>query len=78
MTKAIEIEDGIEAPAARTAYVTKYPFRKMKVGQSFWIAEERKRVEPAASQCGRRYGMKFICRKMENGGEWGIRVWRVA
>jgi hypothetical protein len=73
------IEDNIPIPkrgGSNRAY--KYPFEKMKVGQSFWIAESIYRVAPAACKFGRDNGKKFTCRTMDDGRESGVRVWRIA
>ena len=56
----------------------KYPFAKMKVGDSFLLtySPDRKamamRVRGAASQISRRYTMRFAIRIVPN----GVRVWR--
>lgn len=51
----------------------KYPFGKMKVGDSFYIEIERNKIASAASYYGIRNGVKFSLRLEGN----GFRVWRV-
>lgn len=69
----IEINKGLPTPRGRK---TKYPFREMEVGDSFFA--------PGSSVigihgCARRHRpMKFTCRSMVENGVAGIRVWRIA
>lgn len=69
----IEINKGLPTPRGRK---TKYPFREMDVGDSFFA--------PGSSVigihgCARRHRpMKFTCRSMVENGVAGIRVWRIA
>lgn len=57
---------------------TKYPFYRMRVGESFFAATEDiatvPRVRSAACMYGRMNGMKFRTRTVDG----GIRVWRIA
>jgi len=54
----------------------KYPFDDMNVGDSFLLTDHSmvKNARSAAWMYSRRHGMKFSCRKVEDG--W--RVWRTA
>jgi hypothetical protein len=67
----IKIERGVPLPEKRGLY-NKYPFKQMKVGDSFIVPIDA-RIYAAASWAGTRNGMKFSTRK--NGT--CIRVWRV-
>lgn len=69
------------------SFSAKYPFKDMKVGDSFVLAEytpvRLKSAQSQVSSRGRRLGCKFIARKAE-GTPWGregdivIAVWRTA
>lgn len=69
----IEITKGVPAPRGRKS---KYPFREMEIGDSFFA--------PGSSVigihgCARRHRpMKFTCRSVVENGIAGIRVWRIA
>ena len=69
----IEITKGVPAPRGRKS---KYPFRDMDVGDSFFA--------PGSSVigihgCARRHRpMRFTCRSVVENGIAGIRVWRIA
>lgn len=69
----IEINRGLPAPRGRKS---KYPFREMEIGDSFFA--------PGSSVigihgCARRHRpMKFTCRSVVENGVAGIRVWRIA
>lgn len=65
------IERGIPIPTSIGA--VRYPFAKMKIGDSF-VAEEPARQ--AAYNYGGRHGKQFTVRKINSRGE--IRIWRVA
>ena len=53
----------------------KYPFAKMKPGDSFFFAgkENRTKISNAAINYGKHHGMKFMVRKIER----GYRCWRI-
>ena len=69
-----EIERGIEMPVVKTK--AKYPFRDLAVGDSFFVPDgevaSSKRMHSTAYNYGKRYGMKFVARRVEG----GVRVWR--
>ena len=76
------IEDGIRTPAGAYGVTMKYPFREMKIGQSFYVSTPEgllagdvisQRVRSAATQCARRFNLKFTVRKVKG----GVRCWRI-
>ena len=73
MMGVIEITKGLPTPRGRKS---KYPFREMEVGDSFF--------SPRSSVigihgCARRHRpMKFTCRSVVENSVAGIRVWRIA
>lgn len=80
------IEKNIELPAPRRGHLggADYPFRKMKVGESFLVpingkvtatvvAVVRRRVVNAASKAKAKLGFSFTSRTVKG----GIRVWRI-
>lgn len=60
----------------------KYPFDKMGVGDSFFVAgavgKDRDTLRSSASSRGKRHGMKFTTRTVTEDGVKGVRIWRVA
>ena len=73
MTK-YRIEKNIPIPTFSRS--RKYPFDKMKIGDSFLVSlGEDRSVRNCAAAAGRRHNMKFICR--QTSGENNIRVWRL-
>lgn len=69
------IEKGIPVPDSSCGRKPVYPFSAMQVGDSFLVASGHfDKVRTAASNYGRRNGLKFATRK----GDAGVRVWRVA
>lgn len=70
----IPIDKGIPIPARRRGGKRQsYPFDLMKVGDSFFFAGSGSSVEAAASQYGKKHGMKFAARYVDG----GVRVWRI-
>jgi len=72
----MEIDKNIPIPQAMNK--AKYPWRKMEVGDSFLFSKKSdlKNLKHASSLAGaasRRMGIKFSCRKTNE----GIRVWRI-
>jgi hypothetical protein len=69
-----EVERGIEMPVIRQS--AKYPFKDLAVGDSFFVPEAElvnsKRMHSTAYNYGKRYGRKFVARRVEG----GVRVWR--
>jgi len=70
-----EIEKDIPIPKNRRR---KYPFDKMKVGDSFYVKDERDPSNIVSSLCGcvriKRYADKKFRTQIENGG---VRIWRI-
>ena len=70
--ETIEITKGLPTPRGRRS---KYPFRDMEIGDSFFA--------PGSSVigihgCARRHRpMRFTCRSVVEDGVAGIRVWRI-
>ena len=71
------MEKNIPIPAVAGA--KKYPFRKMKVGESFFVAgDEGKNMRVAARMHSMRNGdYKFSGRAVTEDGVEGHRLWRV-
>ena len=72
-----QIEDGIEIPALTRNTEPKYPFKQMKVGQSFFVPcteENAKKVRNSISSSARSAKVRHVTRIAEG----GLRVWRVA
>jgi hypothetical protein len=72
------IESGIPMPSPVSGPgVRKYPFDRLEVGQSFYLSGKEKdfsTLRNAAFQHARRYGKKFITRRVDG----GARCWRIA
>lgn len=61
-------------PIGQLNGLVKYPFAKMKVGDSFWYsANEKRNVASAASVYGKKHDMGFSTRTNKKGG----RIWRI-
>jgi hypothetical protein len=75
MISDIKIEKGFPAPnAGAGGRKEKYPWSKMKVGDSFFVPGKRiQQFGSHAWHAGRLLRMKFACRT-QNGG---VRVWRI-
>jgi hypothetical protein len=74
------IQKGVPLPRALTR--AKYPFRLMDVGESFFVPCEARMkggesVTVAAHAFGRKNGMKFATRMMNENGTRGVRIWRI-
>lgn len=68
-----EIDKGIAIPDPRTNGCI-YPWDDMEIGDSFIVPPEKdKSIHATKSAAGKRYGKKFIARKVDG----GTRVWRV-
>lgn len=72
-----EFEDGVPMPASyRNGRPATYRFRDMEVGQSIYVPSSDApsgHVAKRAYATGQRTGMKFACRRDDD----GIRIWRV-
>lgn len=74
----IEIETDVPLTASyKNGRPEVYPWRKLEVGDSFFVPEERtapKHIEKRAYEAAKRTGRKFTCRRQDG----GVRIWRVA
>ena len=70
----IKIESGIEIPGGAPG--TRYPFKEMKIGDSFLVPKNIKHTSfaSAAHNFGKRNGMRFVTRTTPA----GLRCWRTA
>jgi len=58
---------------------SKYPWKTIKLWQSFFVPDaENRSIQAQASAAGKKYGIKFTCRKEVANGVSGIRVYRIA
>ena len=70
-----KIEKDVPTPPANRS---KYPWRKMAVGDSFFAPAALQRVIGSnASRVGKKLGRKYVTRVMTENGIEGVRVWRV-
>lgn len=65
------VEKGVPMPPPTKGI---YPFGSMEVGDSFEAKATRGAVSAAASDYGKRHGLKFSVRQIDG----TIRVWRIA
>lgn len=81
------IEKGVSVPPRMpTKRGSKYPFKDMDVGDSFFVPNPEgsediaNRLRNAAHRFGTRYGYKFSIRNLIEGEDQvqGVRVWRSA
>lgn len=72
----IPIDDGIPMPARRRGVDPKYPFGKLAVGQSFFVAAAARNVRSAARLYGIAHNKSFQSRLVNEGGKAGVRIWR--
>lgn len=74
---SIKIERGVPVPdnaGKRGGAGSKYPFSKMKAGDSFTVpVEDREPYKAAAYKYGTYHGQKFCCRTEGNVS----RIWRI-
>jgi hypothetical protein len=70
----LRVDSDVPLPAETAR--ERYPFPVMRVGDSFLLpdAGTAKNARSAAWMYSKRHGVKFSCRRLENG--W--RIWRVA
>jgi len=69
-------------PPPRDATAPRYPFRKMKPGDSVFYpgTNTRERQHPAysyAKTLQKRHGLRFTLRSVVEDGVKGIRIWRI-
>lgn len=73
MKRTPKIEKSVPVMRQVRPQSTAYPWHDMKVNDSFLVPlSRRSAVYVSASQFGKRWGMKFICRTTKE----GVRVWR--
>ena len=73
-----EIEDGVPRPSRRPYF---YPWDRMQVGQSIFIAGEQRGLaaRAAARSWGKAHGANFTAATLRNEAhEIGTRIWRTA
>jgi hypothetical protein len=68
------IEKNIPIPETSVGRPSKYPFKEMEVGDSFWTNELTSRVMASAN---RLKPNMFRSKKETKDGNKGIRVWRI-
>jgi hypothetical protein len=77
----VKIEKHIPVPPKQTGHSSrpsKYPFDEMVIGDSVFVpAILIKGARTAASTLAKKHGWKFTTRKLEEGGQKGVRIWRV-
>jgi len=77
----ITIDKDVPVPS-RCGAMTKYPFKDMEVGDSFFVPNKKSmEITPAITQFkrsskGQYFGWTFACRKVQEEGVTGVRVWR--
>lgn len=77
MKTQIKIEQGVPVPVNRARIGSKYPFRDMKIGDSFFLPATY--AKPASVRASASYfqirnkGYRFTAHEQDN----GIRVWRI-
>ncbi len=75
MADEFEIESEIPLPHVLFGRPAKYPWAKMKVGDSFFSPCPS--VSTSVSHVNKKSGMKFTVRKSTKDGVQGWRVWRI-
>ncbi len=70
MNNEIKIEKGIPIPKSRVGS-TKYPFKEMKVGDSFLVEE---RLRSCMAMQAKKHGIAVTTARTDDGK---VRVWRV-
>ncbi len=71
----MKIDKKIPIQKGYCLYESKYPFKKMKIGDSFLATKAIKisSLRTSAAQFGKRHNIKFLTRKVEG----GLRIWRI-
>lgn len=73
-----KIDKGIPVPSPQRGKTSKYPYRDMLVGDSFFTTRDQSSIGSTAKAYGNRNRMKFTTRVVVENGVKGTRVWRVA
>lgn len=64
-----------DIPLPEVEFTTKYPFKDMKVGDSFLVPyEDGGRIRVACTNMGFKYNMRFATRRMK---DKSTRIWRI-
>jgi hypothetical protein len=77
--KSLKIDRGIPAPPDPRDKMGKYPYQKMRVGDSFYVDGVT-----SNEMCRRSYywsvilKSRYTCRTIRDGRKVGTRVWRIA
>ena len=75
-----KIDKNIPLPSTRAAgggRPAKYPFKQMKVGDSFFIPGKKASDLSSSMSHARRNGINLVCRVAYKGDDIGVRIWRV-
>lgn len=72
----MEIDKGIPIPERRKAF-SKYPFKEMEIGDSFFIDKKLTTISSVAFQATKKTGYKFSLRTVEEKKKKGTRCWRI-
>ncbi len=75
--KAIAVDHDVPLPKHFRGPIPKYPWRKMEVGDSFFVPEPQSRVCAAAQSYEKTHGTKYRTAKITENGVYGVRVWRL-
>lgn len=76
MDHPMMLDSDIPPPRVR---IGRYPFPRMRVGESFSReVEDQHRVRSAASAYARRHGKRFIVSLVKESGVPKVRCWRLA
>lgn len=81
MTTMFEVTNTIPVPgrSSGSGRKSKYPFKTMHVGDSFFVPGIRKTsLYQAAKMAGKKEGRKFTVRATVEKGLFGARAWRTA
>jgi hypothetical protein len=70
----LAVETGIPIPRSASGPKGLYPWRDLKVGDSFFIPNCKESVRGSLSQGAKRFNIKIATRTVEG----GVRVWRIA
>ena len=69
-----EINKGVPVPPFAVHRNTKYPFRSMEIGDSFFVPDiQHHNMSSVMAYHKKAYGTQFTARQEDN----GIRVWRI-
>ncbi len=70
----MKIEKNVPIPAKSGRLTSKYPFKQMELGDSFFVATDKPiRTMTSLRACAKNAGVKATCRKVAG----GVRVWRI-